>query len=137
VARILAIDYGAVRTGFAWTDPLQMIATALPPCETTQIWEKLSDWLNAEPIDLILIGMPLRMNNEPTHATPLVESFALELQKRFPNVKYKFWDERFTSKMAQDTMIQAGSKKKQRQNKMTINSVSATILLQNYLASLT
>lgn len=136
MARILAIDYGAVRTGFAWTDPLQMIATALPPCETTQIWEKLNGWLSTEAIELILIGMPFRMNNEPTHATPLVEAFAVELHQRYPNIEYKFWDERFTSKMAHDTMIQAGAKKKQRQDKMTINSVSATILLQNYLASL-
>lgn len=137
MARILAIDYGAVRTGFAWTDPLQMIATALPACETSQIWEVLNAWLTTEPIELVVIGMPLRMNNEPTHATPLVEAFAEEFRKKYPNIDFKFWDERFTSKMAQDTMIQAGAKKKQRQDKLTINSVSATILLQNYLASLT
>ena len=135
MGRILAIDYGAVRTGFAWTDPLQIIATALPACDTSEIWQVLTQWITQETIELVLIGMPTRFNGEATHGTPLVYSFSEEFQKRFPDKEQKFWDERLTSKMATQTLIDSGVNRKTRQDKYLINSISATILLQSYLES--
>jgi putative pre-16S rRNA nuclease len=134
--RILAIDYGLKRTGLAVTDPLQIIATGLTTVESKQLIPFLKDYFSKEQVELILIGEPKNMDDSDTHATPLVEKCIKELQKNFPAIPIKKVDERFTSKMASQAMIDMGLKKKQRRNKALVDEIAATILLQEYLRSL-
>lgn len=134
--RILAIDYGLKRTGIAVTDPLQIIATGLTTVESKQLIPFLKEYFGKEQVELILIGEPKNMDDTDTHATPLVEKCIKELQKSFPAIPVKKVDERFTSKMASQAMIDMGLKKKQRRNKALVDEIAATILLQEYLRSL-
>jgi len=134
--RILAIDYGLKRTGIAVTDPLQIIATGLTTVESKQLIPFLKDYFSKEQVELILIGEPKNMDDSDTHATPLVEKCIKELQENFPAIPVKKVDERFTSKMASQAMIEMGLKKKQRRNKALVDEIAATILLQEYLRSL-
>ncbi|MDP4261520.1 MAG: Holliday junction resolvase RuvX [Bacteroidota bacterium] len=131
--RIIAIDYGLKRTGLAVTDPLQIIATGLTTVESGQLIPFLKDYFSKEQVELIIMGEPKNMDDSDTHATPLVEKCIKELQKNFPNIPVKKVDERFTSKMASQAMIDMGMKKKQRRNKALIDEIAATILLQDYL----
>ena len=133
MARILAIDYGLKRTGIAVTDPLQIIATGLTTIESRQLIPFLKDYFGKEQVELIIIGEPKNMDDSDTHATPLVEKCIKELQKNFPNTPVKKVDERFTSKMAKDSMLEMGLKKKERRNKALVDEIAATILLQEYL----
>ena len=133
MARILAIDYGKKRTGLAVTDPLQIIATGLTTVATTELLPFLKKYIAAEPVERILIGMPVNWDDSDTHATPLVKKFITELQKHFPSIPLQEVDERFTSKMASRAMIDMGLKKKQRQNKALVDEIAATIMLQEYL----
>jgi putative holliday junction resolvase len=131
--RILAIDYGLKRTGLAVTDPLQIIATGLTTVESRQLIPFLRDYFSREEVQLIVIGEPKNMDDSDTHATPLVEKFIKELEKNFPNIPVKKIDERFTSKMASQAMLDMGLKKKERRNKALVDEIAATILLQDYL----
>jgi len=131
--RILAIDYGLKRTGIAVTDPLQIIATGLTTVESKQLIPFLKDYFIKEQVELIIIGEPKNMDDSDTHATPLVEKCIKDLQKNFPAIPVKKVDERFTSKMASQAMIDMGLKKKQRRNKALVDEIAATILLQEYL----
>ena len=131
--RILSIDYGGKRTGLAVTDPLKIIATGLCTVETPKLMSFLKEYLLKEEVELIIIGMPLNWDDTATHATPLVQNFIKQLQKNFPTLPIKEVDERFTSKLASQAMIQMGMKKKQRQNKAMIDEIAATIMLQEYL----
>jgi putative Holliday junction resolvase len=131
--RIIAIDYGLKRTGLAVTDPLQIIATGLTTVETRQLIPFLKDYFSKEQVELIVIGEPKNMDDSDTHATPLVEKCIKELQKHFPHIPVKKVDERFTSKMASQAMIDMGLKKKQRRDKALIDEIAATIILQDYL----
>ena len=133
--RILSIDYGLKRTGLAVTDPLQIIATGLTTVESKQLISFLKNYFLKEEVELILIGEPKNMDDSDTHATPLVEKCIKELQENFPNIPIIKIDERFTSKMARQSMIDMGMKKKQRQNKALVDEIAATILLQEYLHS--
>jgi putative Holliday junction resolvase len=133
MGRILAIDYGAKRTGLAVTDPLRIIATGLCTVETPRLMPFLKDYFLREPVDLILIGMPVNWDDTATHATPLVQQFIRNLNKQFPAMPVKEVDERFTSKMASQAMLQMGLKKKDRRNKAMIDEIAATIILQEYL----
>lgn len=133
MGRIIAIDYGLKRSGIAVTDPLKIIANSLTTVDSKEIIIFLKDYFLKEAVECIVVGYPCRMNGEPTHATPLVDNFIIDLQKIFPEIPLKKIDERFTSKIALQTMITAGLKKKDRQNKSTIDKVSATIILQAYL----
>jgi putative Holliday junction resolvase len=133
LARILSIDYGLKRTGLAVTDPLQIIATGLTTVESKQLIPFLKDYFDKEPVELIIIGEPKNMDDTDTHATPLVEKCIKELQKNFPNTPVKKVDERFTSKMASQAMLDMGLKKKQRRNKALVDEIAATIMLQDYL----
>jgi putative Holliday junction resolvase len=133
LSRILAIDYGLKRTGIAVTDPLQIIATGLTTVESKQLMPFLKDYFSKEEVELIIIGEPKNMDDSDTHATPLVEKCIKELQKNFPSIPIKKVDERFTSKMASQAMIDMGMKKKQRRNKALVDEIAATILLQEYL----
>jgi putative Holliday junction resolvase len=131
--RILAIDYGLKRTGIAVTDPLQIIATGLTTVESRQLIPFLKDYFSKEQVELIIIGEPKNMDDSDTHATPLVEKCIKYLQKNFPNLPIKKVDERFTSKMASQAMIDMGMKKKQRRDKALVDEIAATIMLQDYL----
>jgi putative Holliday junction resolvase len=131
--RILSIDYGGKRTGLAVTDPLKIIATGLCTVETPKLVSFLKDYFSKEQVELVIIGMPVNWDDSATHATPLVQKFIKEFQKNFPSIPVKEVDERFTSKLASQAMIQMGMKKKQRQNKAMIDEIAATIMLQEYL----
>ena len=131
--RILSIDYGLKRTGLAVTDPLQIIATGLTTVESKQLIPFLKDYFAREEVELIIIGEPKNWDDTDTQATPLVEKCIKDLQKNFPAIPIKKVDERFTSKMASQAMIEMGMKKKKRQNKALVDEIAATILLQEYL----
>lgn len=133
MARILSIDYGLKRTGLAVTDPLQIIATGLATVESKQLIPFLKDYFAREEVELIIIGEPKNWDDTDTHATPLVEKFIRQLQKYFPNIPIKKVDERYTSKMAKDAMLEMGLKKMQRRNKKLVDEIAATIMLQEYM----
>jgi len=135
MARIISIDYGGKRTGLAVTDPLQIIATGLTTVDSRDLIPFLKKYFKEEEVELIIIGEPKNWDESDTHATPLVKQAVIKLQKEFPNIPLKLVDERYTSKLASQAMVQMGLKKKDRQNKRIIDEVAATILLQEYLAS--
>ena len=131
--RILCIDYGSKRTGIAVTDPLKIIATALTTIESKELISFLKNYFSKEQVELILIGIPLNLDDSPTHGTPLVLATIKLLQKNFPSIPIKTVDERYSSKFASQAMVQMGMKKKDRQVKGNIDRVAATMLLQEYL----
>jgi len=133
VARILSIDYGKKRTGLAVTDPLKIIATGLSTIETPKLIAFLKDYFSKEQVEEVIIGMPTNMDDSDTHATPLVRKFIEQFRKNFPAIPISEVDERFTSKMATQAMLEMGLKKKQRQNKGLVDEIAATIMLQEYL----
>jgi putative holliday junction resolvase len=135
MSRILAIDYGLKRTGLAVTDPLQIIATGLTTIESKQLLSFLKNYFSKEPVELIIIGEPKNWDNSDTHATPLVEKCIKDLQKNFPAIPVKKVDERYTSKMAKQAMIEMGMKKMERRNKSLVDEIAATMMLQEYLRS--
>jgi|SRR6185437_4410590 len=131
--RILCIDYGKKRTGIAVTDPLQIIATGLTTVDTYELISFLKNYFLREEVELIVIGEPKNLDDSDTHATPLVQHFIKKLEKEFPKIPVKTVDERFTSKMAKQAMIDMGMKKKDRRNKRTVDEIAATIMLQEYM----
>lgn len=133
MSRIICIDYGGKRTGLAVTDPLKIIATALTTVETKNLISFLKDYFFKEEVELILIGEPLNLDDTPTHATPLVHNAIKQLQKAFPDIPIKTIDERFTSKLASQAMIDMGMKKKERRKKENIDQIAAAIMLQEWL----
>ena len=136
MARVLAIDYGKKRSGIAVTDHLQIIASGLTTVITKELFSFLKEYTNQENVELFLVGEPKQMNNSASESEALIVPFIEELKKMFPNIPIKRIDERFTSKMAFQTMIDSGLKKKQRQNKALVDEISATIILQSYLYNL-
>lgn len=135
MGRILAIDFGKVRTGLAVTDELQIIASGLTTVETKNLITYLKDYVNNESVELFLVGEPKQMNNEVSESEVLILPFIQKLQKAIPNIPIKRVDERFTSKIAFQTMIDTGLSKKKRQNKALVDEISATLILQSYLYS--
>lgn len=133
MSRILAIDYGLKRTGLAVTDPMQIIATGLKTVETKELITFLKNYFSKEPVELVIIGDPKNWDNSDTHATPLIKKFIIDFQKNFPLIPLKLVDERYTSKMARDAMLEMGLKKKQRRDKKLVDEIAATIILQEYL----
>lgn len=131
--RILAIDYGQKRTGLAVTDDLQIIASGLTTIPSETVMAFLKDYFAKENVIKVLIGEPKQMNGEPSQSAEIIQAFVNKFEKEFPNMNVIRVDERFTSKMAFQTMIDSGLKKKQRQNKALIDEISATIMLQDYL----
>ncbi|CEN45757.1 putative Holliday junction resolvase [Capnocytophaga canis] len=131
--RILAIDYGVKRCGIAVTDPMQIIASGLTTVATNELLQFLKKYVNEENVREIIVGKPKRMNNEDSDIEALILNFIKNLTTEFPELTILREDERFTSKMAFQTMIDSGMKKKQRQNKELIDEISATIILQSYL----
>lgn len=132
--RILAIDYGLKRTGIAVTDELQIIASGLTTVSSDEVITFLKNYFSKEDVISVLIGEPKQMNGQPSESAPLVEAFVQKFNTHFPDMKVIRVDERFTSKMAFQTMIDSGLKKKQRQNKALIDEISATIMLRDYLS---
>jgi len=136
MSKIIAIDYGMKRCGIAATDDLQIIASSLPTVETKNIFTFLTDYFKKNKVEIIVLGEPKRMDTTDTHNSQPVREFRKKLEELFPEKKIKMVDERFTSKMAFQTMIDGGLSKKQRQNKSLVDEISATIILQSYLQSL-
>lgn len=134
MGRILAIDYGMKRTGIAVTDEMQMIASGLTTVDSQKAIDFLKDYFTKEKVERVLIGDPKQMNGLPSQSAPLIEVFITKFITEFPDMQLERVDERFTSKMAFQTMIDSGLKKKQRQDKALIDEISATILLQDYLS---
>jgi putative Holliday junction resolvase len=133
--RILSIDYGQKRTGIAVTDEMQIIASGLTTIATNTLIDFLKDYFAKEKVEAVLVGEPKQMNGEPSESASIVKGFVTHFSNIFPDMKVVRVDERFTSKMAFQTMIDSGLSKKQRQNKGLIDEISATIMLQDYLSS--
>ena len=132
--RILSIDYGIKRTGLAVTDELQIIASGLTTIPSSEVMFFLKDYFSKENVAKVLIGEPKQMNGKPSQSAPIIEKFVDDFKAIFPEIKVERVDERFTSKMAFQTMIDSGLKKKQRQNKALVDEIAATIMLQDYLS---
>ena len=133
MARIICIDYGGKRTGLAVTDPMQIIATALTTIPSKELVSFLKNYMATEPVELILIGEPLNLDDSPTHGTPLVKEAIRFLTKAFPTIPIQTVDERYSSKLAVRAMVDMGMKKKDRREKGNIDQFAATMLLQEFL----
>lgn len=136
MGRIMAIDYGSKRVGIAVTDALQIIAGGLTTVHSKDLIDFLKGYMEKEEVECIVVGEPKRMNNTPSDSARFIEPFVVHLKRTFPTVKVERMDERFTSKMAFQTMIDGGLKKKDRQNKELVDEISATIILQSYMESI-
>ncbi len=137
MARIVALDFGKVRTGIAVTDELQIIASGLETVETKNLLDFLKNYVLQEKVEKFVVGEPKQMDNTPSESEALIKPFLLKLTTAFPEIPIVRHDERFTSKMAFQTMIDSGLKKKQRRNKALVDEISATIILQAYLEKTT
>lgn len=135
MARIMAIDYGLKRTGIAVTDPVQIIATGLTTVESPTLIQFLADYFKKEAVEKIIIGEPKNLDDSDTHATPLVRKVIERIKKEFPSIPVQPVDERYSSVMAKQAMIDMGMKKKQRRDKAAVDEIAATIILQEYLLS--
>ena len=135
MASLLAIDYGKKRTGLAVSDEMQIIAGGLTTVPTTELLDYLLDYVKREPVERIIVGLPKQMNNEPSENMCRITPFVNRLRKVLPDIPVEFHDERFTSVLAQRTIIEAGIKKMARRNKELVDEVSATIILQSYMES--
>lgn len=135
MSRILAIDYGQKRTGIAVTDTLQMIANGLVTVETRELEKFLTDYMAKEDVSAIVIGKPTQMNGENSENMKRIEPFFNRLKKLFPDKEVLYYDERFTSVLAHQAMLQSGIRKKARQDKALVDKISATIILEDYLQS--
>ena len=133
MTRLLALDYGTKRVGIAVTDELQLIASGLCTVRTHDCMDFLIEYLSKESVSTIVLGMPKNLRNQNTDATPYVKGFAKQIRKQFPEMKVELIDERFTSKIAFQSMIDGGLKKKVRQDKALVDEVSATLILQSYM----
>ena len=133
MGRIMAIDYGRVRTGLAVTDPERIIATALTTVDTPHLTSLIKDYCAREAVDVFVVGEAKRMDGSPSESAALIEPFVAELRRMFPDKEVARVDERFTSKMAFRSMIDSGLKKKDRRDKGRIDRVAATIMLQDYM----
>jgi putative holliday junction resolvase len=137
LARILAIDYGKKRVGLAVTDPLKIIANSLTTVGADELFEFLESYFSKERVERVIVGLPKQMNNQPSESMPFIQQFVDKFKKLYPLMPVEMVDERFTSKLAVQSMVLGGVKKKDRQNKALIDTVSATIILQSYLESIT
>lgn len=129
----MAIDYGRKRSGIAVTDPMQIIATGLDTIPSNQLLDFLKNYIQTEKLDLIVVGEPKDMQNKASDASRYIEPFVGRLKKEFPDIPVERFDERFTSKIAFQSMIDAGLSRKKRQDKALVDTISATLILQSYL----
>lgn len=135
MARILSIDYGKKRTGLAVTDPLQIIASGLATVSTSELFDFLKQYVATEQVEQIVIGEPKQPNGQPSENLQRVQQFVNRWQKAMPHIPIVFYDERFTSVLAHQAMLDGGLKKKARQDKALVDEISATIILQDYMRS--
>lgn len=135
MSRVLAIDYGAKRTGLAVTDPLQIVPGGLCTVPTNELLKFLSEYTSRESVERFIVGLPKQTNGEDSDNLPRVKAFVKQLEKQLPDIPIEMYDERFTSVMAHRTMLEAGLKKKARQNKALVDEISATIILQSWMDS--
>jgi putative Holliday junction resolvase len=135
LARILAVDYGRKRTGLAVTDPLQIIAGGLATVSTSELFDYLQQYISREPVERIVIGEPRQPNGQPSENLPRVQQFVARWRKAHPEMPIDYYDERFTSVLAHQAMLDGGLRKKARQNKALVDEISATIILEDYLRS--
>ena len=135
MARIMAIDYGRKRTGIAVTDSLQMIANGLTTVPSGELVKFIQSYMAKEPVELIVVGQPKQMNNEPSENMRYVQAFVTHLKRTLPQIPIEYYDERFTSVMAHQAMLDGGLRKKKRQEKALVDEISAVIILQAYLES--
>jgi len=135
LARILSIDYGQKRTGLAVTDPLQLIAGGLATVATSELFDWLKNYIAHEEVERIIIGEPKQMNGQPSENMARIQPFVNRWKKAVPQVPIEFFDERFTSVLAHQAMLDGGLKKKARQNKALVDEISATIILEDYMRS--
>jgi putative Holliday junction resolvase len=135
LARILSIDYGRKRTGLAVTDPLQLIAGGLATVNTSELFEWLQAYTCREQVERIVIGEPRQPNGEPSENLQRVQQFVNRWRKAVPQIPIEYYDERFTSVLAHQAMLDGGLKKKARQNKALVDEISATIILEDYMRS--
>lgn len=133
MGRILAIDYGKKRTGLAVTDPLKIIANGLATVSTHLLWDYLTDYISREQVERLVIGKPMQTNGQPSENLARVQAFVNRWKKNHPEIPIEYVDERYTSVLAHRTMIDAGLKKKARQDKALVDEISATIILQSYM----
>ncbi len=133
MSRILAIDYGSKRVGVAVTDPLQIIASELTSIHSKDLIAFLEKYLQSEKVECIVVGEPKTLSNEASESARFIDPFVKHLKKKFPEIRIERFDERFTSVIAQQTMLMGGVKKKDRQNKAMVDRISAILILQNYL----
>ena len=133
MGRILAIDYGSKRVGLAVTDPLRIIARALDTVHVKDIQAYLKHYISNETVDVIVLGEPKTLLNTPSLSARFINPFAVYLQRQFPEITLIRWDERFTTQLAKQSLLENGVKKKQRENKQQLDQISAVILLQDYL----
>lgn len=136
MGRIMAIDYGRVRTGLAVTDPMRIIATALTTVETQKLMQFVKDYCSREEVDTFVVGDARRMDGTPSESMALIEPFVEQLKKAFPEKDVARIDERFTSKMAFQTMIDSGLRRKDRRDKGMVDQIAATIMLQDFMKRL-
>ena len=135
MGRILAIDYGTKRTGIAITDEMQIIASGLTTVDTKELLVFLKSYISKEKVDLFIVGLPKQLNNEASESEAHILDFIKKLSNQIPEIPIKRVDERFTSKMAFQTMIDSGMSKKKRADKSLVDQISATIILQSYLSA--
>lgn len=136
MGRILAIDYGKKRVGLAVTDPLKIIAGGLTTVAASETLAYIKDYVARNSVELIVIGLPKTLKNEPSESMNYIRPFAARLKKELPDIPVTFFDERFTSVLAHKTMLDAGLKKKDRANKALVDEISATIILQDFITSM-
>lgn len=135
MSRILAIDYGRKRTGLAVTDTLQLIPGGLATVPSHELIKFLEDYFRKEPVERVVVGLPKQMNNQPSESMKYIEPFVRLFKKKWPEMPVDYYDERFTSVLAHQAMLEGGLKKKDRQNKALVDEISAVIILQSYLES--
>lgn len=135
MGRLLGIDYGTKRTGIAVTDSLKIIPTGLATIQTVLLLDFLKEYIKKEDIECVIVGLPRQMNDQPSETMRHIELFVCRFKSQFPNIPVEFYDERFTSVIAQKTMLEGGMKKKDRQNKAKVDVISAVIILRDYMES--
>ena len=136
MARILGIDYGRKRKGLAVTDPLQIVASALGTVPTHTLEQYVTDYVNREQVERIVIGLPTQLNGQPSESMRYITPFVNRLKKLLPHIPVVMYDERFTSTIAHQAMIDGGMKKSDRRDKARVDSIAATIILNDYLSSI-
>lgn len=135
MARILGIDYGRKRTGVAVTDPLQIVAGALGTVPTHTLEQFILDYVAREPVELIVVGQPTQLNGQPSESMRYITPFVNHLKRVLPDIPVVMYDERFTSTIAHQAMIDGGMKKSDRRDKARVDAIAATIILTDYLNS--